>query len=66
MLWAAQNRCGVFAGIGTMLTGRKKTAIAWQPAVGGSFGITLFRRRVLACDTMYYFINYLFYYKIPW
>jgi hypothetical protein len=27
MLSMAQNRCGVFAGIGTMLTGRHNTAI---------------------------------------
>ena len=35
MLSTAQNRCGVFAGIGTMLTGRHKTAIVLQPAVRG-------------------------------
>jgi hypothetical protein len=27
MLSTAQNRCGVFVAIGTILTGRKKTAI---------------------------------------
>ena len=27
MLWTAKNKCGVFAGIGAILTGRKKTAI---------------------------------------
>jgi hypothetical protein len=27
MMWTAQHKCGVFAGIGTMLTGRKKTAM---------------------------------------
>ena len=32
MLWTAQNRCGVFAGIGSILTGGDKMAIAWQPA----------------------------------
>ena len=35
MLSTAYNRCGVFAGIGTMLTGRHKTAIVLQPAVRG-------------------------------
>ena len=35
MLSTAHNRCGVFAGIGTMLTGRHKTAIVLQPAVRG-------------------------------
>jgi hypothetical protein len=35
MLSTAQNKCGVFAGIGTMLTGRHKTAIVLQPAVRG-------------------------------
>ena len=32
MLWTAQNRCGVFAGIDSILTGGDKMAIAWQPA----------------------------------
>ena len=32
MLWTAQNKCGVFAGIGIILTGGDKMAIAWQPA----------------------------------
>ena len=32
MLSTAYNRCGVFAGIGSILTGGDKMAIAWQPA----------------------------------
>ena len=32
MLWTAQNRCGVFAGIGSIPTGGDKMAIAWRPA----------------------------------
>jgi hypothetical protein len=37
MLSTAQNRCGVFAGIGTMLTGRHKTAIVLHPAGRGRY-----------------------------
>jgi len=32
MLWTAQNRCGVFAGIGSIPMGGDKMAIAWRPA----------------------------------
>jgi hypothetical protein len=77
MLWTAQNRCRVFAGIGSILMGGDKMAIAWQPTVGGCVEITLFRGlsnstmgtprcRVLACNPMYYLIIHLFYYKTPW
>ena len=32
MLSTAYNRCGVFAGIDSILTGGDEMAIAWQPA----------------------------------
>ena len=77
MLPTSQNRCGVFAGIGSILTGGRQDGHRLAAGLRGCVKITLFRGlsnstrgtprwRVLACNTMYYFINHLFYYKTPW
>ena len=68
MMWTAQNRCGVFAGIGAMLTGRVKTTFRLsrlyeeENKLRFSGGACL---HVIRSNTMYYVLILLFNYKIP-